>query len=99
VLIFIFGLIFIVVFANYISLWIQCQMTGAGISFPNLIMMTIRKVNASALVRAKIMAVQAGITEKYPLSTRDLESHYLAGGRVMNVIKALIAAHRANIEL
>jgi len=99
VLAFIFLLIFIVIFANYISLWIQCKMTGAGISFPNLIMMTIRKVNASAIVRAKIMAVQAGITEKYPLSTRDLESHYLAGGRVMNVIKALIAAHRADIDL
>jgi uncharacterized protein YqfA (UPF0365 family) len=99
ILVFIFLLIFIVIFANYISLWIQCKMTGAGISFPNLIMMTIRKVNASAIVRAKIMAVQAGITDQYPLSTRDLESHYLAGGRVMNVIKALIAAHRASIDL
>jgi uncharacterized protein YqfA (UPF0365 family) len=99
ILLFIFALIFVVIFANYISLWIQCKMTGAGIGFTNLIMMTIRKVNASALVRAKIMAVQAGITEKYPLSTRDLESHYLAGGRVMNVIKALIAAHRAEIDL
>uniref|UniRef100_A0A7C4QPL9 Flotillin-like protein FloA n=1 Tax=Schlesneria paludicola TaxID=360056 RepID=A0A7C4QPL9_9PLAN len=99
ILVFIVALVFIVVFANYISLWIQCKMTGAGITFLNLIMMTIRKVNASAIVRAKIMAVQAGITEKYPLSTRDLESHYLAGGRVMNVIKALVAAHRAQIDL
>jgi uncharacterized protein YqfA (UPF0365 family) len=99
IVVFIFALIFFVIFANYISLWIQCKMTGAGISFPNLIMMTIRKVNASAIVRAKIMAVQAGLTEKYTLSTRDLESHYLAGGRVMNVIKALIAAHRADIDL
>jgi uncharacterized protein YqfA (UPF0365 family) len=99
ILVFIFALIFFVIFANYISLWIQCKMTGAGISFPNLVMMTIRKVNASAIVRAKIMAVQAGLTEKYTLSTRDLESHYLAGGRVMNVIKALIAAHRADIDL
>lgn len=99
ILVFIFLLIFVVVFANYISLWIQCKMTGAGITFLNLIMMTIRKVNASVIVRAKIMAVQAGITEKYPLTTRDLESHYLAGGRVMNVIKALVAAHRAQIDL
>jgi uncharacterized protein YqfA (UPF0365 family) len=28
-----------------------------------------------------------------------LESHYLAGGRVPNVVRALIAANRANIEL
>lgn len=99
ILVFVLFIVFIVIFANYISLWIQCKMTGAGISFPNLIMMTIRKVNPSVIVQAKIMAVQAGITEKYPLTTRDLESHYLAGGRVMNVIQALIAAHRARIEL
>ena len=37
----------------------------------------------------------AGLT----LTTRDLESHYLAGGRVPNVVRALIAANRANIEL
>jgi uncharacterized protein YqfA (UPF0365 family) len=33
------------------------------------------------------------------LTTKDLESHYLAGGRVPNVVRALIAANRANIDL
>jgi len=46
-------------------------------------------------VLSKITAVQAGLT----LTTRDLESHYLAGGRVPNVVRALIAANRANIDL
>ena len=87
------------IFARFISLWIQCKMTGAGISFPHLVMMTIRKVNPSVIVRAKITAVQAGLTDVYPISTRDLESHYLAGGNVPNVIRALVAAHRANIDL
>lgn len=95
----VFLLIFFAVFARYVGLWVQCKMTGAGISFPNLVMMTIRKVNPTIIVRAKIMAVQAGLTDSYPLNTRDLESHYLAEGRVLNVIKALIAAHRARIEL
>lgn len=96
---FVFVLIFFAIFARFISLWIQCVMTNAGISFPSLIMMTLRKVNPSVIVRAKITAVQAGLTEVYPISTRDLESHYLAGGNVPNVIRSLVAAHRADIDL
>ena len=96
---FVVVLIFFAIFARFISLWIQCKMTGAGISFTHLVMMTIRKVNPSVIVRAKITAVQAGLTDVYPISTRDLESHYLAGGNVPNVIRALVAAHRANIDL
>jgi len=89
----------VAIFARYIGLWIQCWMTNAGIPFFHLIMMTIRKVNPAVIVRAKITAVQAGLTEVYPITTRDLESHYLAGGNVPNVIRALVAAHRANIDL
>lgn len=99
VVIVIFVLIFLAMFAQFIGLWIQCIMTGAGISFPHLIMMYIRRVNPSEIVRAKIMAVQAGLTEVYPLSAKDLESHFLSGGNVMKVIRALIAANRANIDL
>jgi uncharacterized protein YqfA (UPF0365 family) len=92
-------LIFMAVFARYFGLWIQCKFTHAGIGFVDLVMMTLRKVNASIIVRSKIMAVQAQLTKSYPISTRALEAHYLAGGNVPNVIKALIAAHRANIDL
>ena len=97
--VFLGGLILFAVFARYFGLWLQCKFTGAGIGFINLITMSLRKVNVSMIVRAKIMAVQAGITDVYALSTRDLESHALAGGRVPNVIRALVAAHRANIDL
>jgi len=47
------------------------------------------------IVRAKIMAVQAGL----PLKTKDVEAHYLAGGNVLNVVKAIIAANRAGLNL
>jgi uncharacterized protein YqfA (UPF0365 family) len=97
--VFIVGLIFFAVFARFFGLWIQCIMTNAGISFLQLVLMSIRKVNPSIIVRAKITAVQAGLTEVYPITTRDLESHYLAGGNVPNVIRSLVAAHRANIDL
>lgn len=99
VVVVIFLLIFLAMFAQFISLWIQCWMTGARISFPHLIMMYIRRVNPTEIVRAKIMAVQAGLTDHYPIATKDMESHFLAGGNVMKVIRALIAANRADIDL
>ena len=47
------------------------------------------------------MSVQAGIGKETQtgITTRRLEAHYLAGGSVPNVIKAIIAAHRADIDL
>lgn len=93
------GLIFFALLTRYLGLWIQSRTTGAGIGIMTLFLMSIRKVNPTIMVRCKIMAVQAGLTRIYPISTRDLEAHYLAGGNVPNVIRALIVAHRANIDL
>ena len=92
-------LIGIAVFLRYFTLWIQCRMTHADISLAQLILMSLRKVNTSVIVHSKIMAVQSGITSRYPISTRDLQAHYLAGGNVPNVVRALIAAYRANIDI
>jgi uncharacterized protein YqfA (UPF0365 family) len=97
--VFLFVLLFMAIFARYFSLWIQCKMTKAGISLPNLVMMSIRKVNPTIIVRSKIMAVQAGLTKSYPISTQALEAHYLAGGNVPNVIRSLIAASKAGLDL
>ncbi|VAX38042.1 UPF0365 protein YqfA [hydrothermal vent metagenome] len=94
-----FLFVFFLIFARYFGFWLQCKMTRAGISFPNLVMMSIRKVNVSVIVRSKIMAVQAGLLKNYPISTQALEAHYLSQGNVPNVIRALIAAHRAKISL
>src|SRR6516162_164478 len=99
IILFLLGIVFLAVFARYFSLWIQCKMTGAGISLLDLIMMSFRKVNTPIIVRGKIMAVQAGLTELYPITTRALEAHFLANGNVPQVIQALIAAHRAKIPL
>jgi uncharacterized protein YqfA (UPF0365 family) len=93
------AIIFIAVLARYFNLWIQCIFTRADINIWQLMMMSIRKVNPTVIVRCKIMAVQAGLTRVYPITTRALEAHYLAGGNVPNVIRALIASHRAHIDL
>jgi len=89
------GLVIFLVILRYLGLWVRCIMTKAGIGLIDLIGMSLRKVSPNVIVGTKIMAVQAGI----PVQTRDLESHYLAGGNAPKVVKALIAADRANIEL
>lgn len=88
-------LAFLFIILKYGSLWIQAWVSGARVSFLDLIGMTFRKVNARTIVVSRIMASKAGLE----LSTSQLESHYLAGGRVPNVVRALIAADRANINL
>ncbi len=98
-ILFLVGIVFLAIFARYFSLWIQCKMTGAGISLLDLVMMSFRKVNTQVIVRGKIMSVQAGLTEMYPITTKALEAHFLASGNVPQVIQALIAAHKANIPL
>jgi uncharacterized protein YqfA (UPF0365 family) len=74
-------------------------MTGANVRLVDLIGMTFRRVNPNIIVRSKIMAVQAGLSDKDGITTRALEAHYLAGGNVPNVVRALIAANRADIPL
>jgi uncharacterized protein YqfA (UPF0365 family) len=83
------------VFARYFRLWIQSALTNARISIWDLLGMTFRKVNPTIIVRSKIMAVQAGITEEEEVTGKALEAHYLAGGHVPLVIRALIAARKA----
>jgi uncharacterized protein YqfA (UPF0365 family) len=92
-------IVFLAVFAQYASLWLQCKMTRAGIGLWDLVFMRFRRVNPMVIVRSKIMAVQAGLLKKYPISTQALEAHYLAGGNVPNVIRALVAAEKASIPL
>ncbi len=93
------ALMFCIFLAKYFNLWIQAKMTQANVSIWDLVGMTFRKVNPNIIVRSKIMAYQAGLSEKDGVTTRALEAHYLAGGNVPNVVRALIAANRADIPL
>jgi uncharacterized protein YqfA (UPF0365 family) len=89
------GLVFLVLLANFLGLWIQALFSGAQIGIFAMVGMRIRKVNPRLIVNAKIMAVKAGLT----LDTGMLEAHFLAGGNVPRVIQALITADKAGIEL
>ncbi len=89
------ALVFGLILLKFARLWLQAYFSRADIKLSELIGMWLRRVDARTIVLSKITAVQAGLQ----LTTKDLESHYLAGGRVPNVVRALIAADRANIEL
>ena len=92
-------LLLVVLVAKYFNLWIQAKFSEARVGLIDLVGMSLRKVNPNIIVRSKIMAIQAGLSEKDGLTTRSLEAHYLAGGNVPNVVRALIAANRADIPL
>jgi uncharacterized protein YqfA (UPF0365 family) len=80
---------------QFFSLWLQAFMSNARVSVYDLIGMRFRKVDARIIVMSKIRAVKAGLG----MTTNDLETHYLAGGHVPDVISSLIAADRARIDL
>ena len=84
------------VVANFFWLWAQSFTTGAGIGLLDLIGMWFRRVDARAIVRSKIMAVQAGLGNS-ELTSQALEAHFLAGGNVPQVIRALVAARKSKI--
>jgi uncharacterized protein YqfA (UPF0365 family) len=85
----------LVIISQYLQLWLQAFLSGARVSLLDLIMMRLRKVPPSAIVLNRIMAKKAGID----VPTNMLEAHYMAGGRVDRVIRAMIASGKAKIDL
>ncbi|MDZ4852012.1 MAG: flotillin-like protein FloA [Pirellulaceae bacterium] len=90
-----------IIFYSFGSVWLQAVMSSADVSMLSLVGMYFRQVRAQTIVNAKIMASQSGLNIRGPngITTARLEAHYLAGGNVLNVLNALIAAHRAGIDL
>lgn len=83
------------VFINFLGIWIQARAAGASVSLVNLIMMRFRKVHPGTIINSRITAAKAGLN----YSTDQLEAHYLAGGDIINVVLALVAAEKAGIPL
>ena len=90
-----------------VNLWITARFSFVKVGLLELVFMRIRKVPPSIIVNSLITATKAGVTipddenseERRQLKTQELEAHYLAGGNVPQVIKALISADKANIDL
>ncbi|MCA9166372.1 MAG: flotillin-like FloA family protein [Planctomycetales bacterium] len=82
--------------ASHFPLWLLAYFTGTRIGLLDLALMSLRKSNPKTIVQCKVMAAQSGLTA---ISTKDIETLYLAGGDVRRVMLALIAADRASIDL
>ncbi len=91
----IIALVFGFVVLQFLNLYIQALFSGAPVRLFDLIGMRLRKVDARTIVYGRIRAVKSNLD----ISTKQLETHYLAGGRVPSVINAMIAADRAKINL
>jgi len=96
ILIGVLAIVFAAFVAKYIGLWFQAFVSGTPISLFNIIGMSLRKVPPRLIVMARITAFKAGLKN---LTVNDLETHYLAGGHVNDVVRAMIAADKANIPL
>ena len=78
-----------------VGLWISALAAGVPVGPMTLVGMRLRKVNPHKVIFPMIATWKAGLE----LSISDLEAHYLAGGSVDRVARALISADKANIAL
>ncbi len=78
-----------------VGLWFSALVSGVKIPIIQLVLMRWRKIPPAIIVNNLIAATKAGLT----LNRNELEAHFLAGGRLKQVVTALISADKANIPL
>jgi len=91
----IFVLVGAFIAVNFLGIWVRAWISGASVSFSNLIGMRLRGIPPSLVVNQRITAIRAGLG----VTTAQLETHYLSGGNIEAVVRALIAADKAGIPL
>ena len=89
------GVVFVFIFLSFFSVWIRALLAGAHVSLRQLITMRLRRVPYALLVDTRITAIKAGID----LSIDEIETHYLAGGDVLQTAQGIINAQKARIRL
>lgn len=78
-----------------VGLWFKGVMSGTYISAHKLVGLRLRKVNVALIVNCYINCKKAGVN----VTLQDFESHYIAGGNLVKVTEALIAAKTAKVDL
>lgn len=84
-----------IIILSFLNVWLRAWLAGAPVSIITLLAMRLRRVPYSLIVEARISAVKSGIE----LSTNQIETHYLAGGDVIQTVQAIINALKADIAL
>src|SRR5262249_20276127 len=88
-------LVVLLVCFNFLQLWIQAYLAGARIGFMDMIRMKLLKLEYVTIVRLNIALVKAGLK----VTPQEMEAHVLSRGRLDKVVRAVIAAHKADMEL
>ncbi|MEO9967140.1 MAG: flotillin-like protein FloA [Reichenbachiella sp.] len=79
-----------------VNLWITATFSNVYVNLIDLVLMRFRRVPPALIVNVLILAAKAGIKD---VTTQQLETHHLANGNLLAVIKALIVADKANLEM
>ena len=89
------AIILFLIFFSFLRLWIQSLLAGANVGIVDMIRMKLLNIDYSMIVRQKIALVQAGTK----VNTQEMEAHVLSKGNVPKVATAVIAAHKAGMDL
>lgn len=89
------ALIFVFLCLRSIKLWVQALFSGTPVNLIAIVLMPVRKINASLIVNNYIVAKKAGV----PVTVSELETHFLSQGNVTRVVHALVEANKASIDL
>lgn len=90
------AVLWFILFVLPVNLWITAVFSGVSVNLLDLIFMRFRKVPPKLIVQSLILSLKAGIKD---VNSQVLETHFLASGNLINVIKALIVADKANLRL
>jgi signal transduction histidine kinase len=93
--IFLFWLFLMIIFFLVFRVWFQAKMSGVPLSVSDILGMKLRKINVKAVLRALVLAKQAGVT----IPRRELELAYLQGVDLQKLTLAMIEAKRQNREI
>lgn len=80
---------------NFVQLWIQSYLAGARIGFIDMIRMKLLKLDYANIVKLNIAMIKAGLK----VTPQEMEAHVLSRGRLDKVVRAVIAAHKAGMDL
>jgi len=91
----IIGLVLLILLFNFFGIWIRAWVSGAYVGLIELAAMRLRSVPVGLVVDNYMNARKSGLD----ITVDQLNVHFLAGGDVQMVVRALIAAQKASIHL
>jgi uncharacterized protein YqfA (UPF0365 family) len=90
------ALVFLLIFFSFLRVWINSVFGRARVGLRDMVRMKLMNIDHKMIVRQKIALVQAGVSN---VTSQEMEAHFLSNGNVENVVAAVIAAHKAGLDL